>query len=146
MPVQRRGLGRQQEAQHWPCCCIDAPAWQRTSHACAAPLAAAAHTHEHCSGLASATPSLTHLAELLLGRTLRGADGSSVHDSVDDASAAMALVLRELSLESPTPPLVPPAIKVRPAPCMRRLLRGCIVRAPVRFPPSLCSTHAMHCR
>lgn len=67
------------------------------------------------SGLASATPSLTHLADLLLGRTLRGTDGTSVHDSVEDASAAMALVVRELQQEAPTPPLAPPAIKVRAA-------------------------------
>jgi hypothetical protein len=78
-----------------------------------------------CRGLASATPSLTHLAEQLLGKQLRGGTSSSTssqqqqqpHDSVEDASAALALVKVELerlrSEEGPTPPLPPPAVKVR---------------------------------
>ncbi|WIA08143.1 hypothetical protein OEZ85_007599 [Tetradesmus obliquus] len=77
-------------------------------------------------GLASATPSLTHLAEQLLGQQLRGGSSSSSqqqqqqqqqpHDSVEDASAALSLVKAELerlrSEEGPTPPLPPPANKV----------------------------------
>jgi hypothetical protein len=84
-----------------------------------------------CRGLASATPSLTHLAEQLLGKQLRGGSGSSSsssssgkqqqqpHDSVEDASAALSLVKVELerlrSDEGPTPPLPPPAVKVQTA-------------------------------
>lgn len=67
-------------------------------------------------GLATATPALTHLAEQLLGRKLRGDDANGQHDSVEDASAALALVKMELERlrtdEGPTPPLQPPAVKV----------------------------------
>jgi hypothetical protein len=66
-----------------------------------------------CRGLAAAKPSLVHLVSELLGQQLRGADGTSVHDVYEDASATLALVERELLQESPTPPLPPPAVKVR---------------------------------
>jgi hypothetical protein len=65
-----------------------------------------------CRGLAAAKPSLVHLVSTLLGQQLRGADGTSVHDVYEDASATLALVERELLQEAPTPPLPPPAVKV----------------------------------
>eukprot|EP00879_Flechtneria_rotunda_P023831 GHRR01025237.1.p1 GENE.GHRR01025237.1~~GHRR01025237.1.p1 ORF type:complete len:473 (+),score=185.98 GHRR01025237.1:256-1674(+) len=66
-------------------------------------------------GLAEATPPLTHLAEQLLGKCLRGADGDAPHNSLEDARAALALVQRELdraATQGPTPPLKPPEIRV----------------------------------
>ena len=61
----------------------------------------------------SAKPSLMHLAKLLLSQDLRGGDEKGVHDSVEDAAAAVALVMREVEQTEPTGLLDPPQAKVR---------------------------------
>jgi hypothetical protein len=103
-----------------------------------------------CRGLASATPSLTHLAEHLLGKQLRGGSSSSSksqqpHDSVEDASAALSLVKAELERlrgdEGPTPPLPPPAVKVRAR------VRACgraVVRAMMQDGSACGPEHSIH--
>jgi hypothetical protein len=53
-----------------------------------------------------------YLAKLLLAKDLRGGDEEGVHDSVEDAAAAVALVLREVQQTEPTGLLDPPQAKV----------------------------------
>jgi hypothetical protein len=79
-------------------------------------------------------PSLALLSEQQLGKPIRGRDPGTPltssqqqqqqHDSREDASVALSLVLQELQRSTPTPPLDPPEIKVDKAELAKLCVHG----------------------
>ncbi|GLI60667.1 hypothetical protein VaNZ11_002868, partial [Volvox africanus] len=61
--------------------------------------------------LPSCIPGLKDLARAMLGVEMRKRAGGT-HDSMEDAAVAMRLVMRELQMAVPSPPLEPPQVKV----------------------------------
>ncbi|GIL50848.1 hypothetical protein Vafri_6967 [Volvox africanus] len=61
--------------------------------------------------LPSCIPGLKDLARAVLGVEMRKRAGGA-HDSMEDAAVAMRLVMRELQMAAPSPPLEPPQVKV----------------------------------
>ncbi|KXZ55331.1 hypothetical protein GPECTOR_3g463 [Gonium pectorale] len=70
--------------------------------------------HRTKSGLPDCTAGLKDLASVLLGLEMREQRGGA-HDSLEDAGVTMRLVMRELQMARPTPPVAPPRIRVPPS-------------------------------
>lgn len=62
-------------------------------------------------GLPRATPSLARLCEVMLGKKMRQGEGG-FHDSVEDAQAALDVVLLESRQTEPTHEIDPPAMEI----------------------------------